>query len=144
MPPVAKLPLKFVHAVRDRHGKTRHYFRRAGFKSVRLPGLPGSAEVMAAYQAALAGETASRIEIGASRSEPGSVAAAVALYYQSIAFGRLGPATKQVPRRILDRFRDDWGGNRLATLKPQKVAELVAEKMAHPHAAKHFLNACAR
>ena len=35
--PVAKLPLKFVHAVRDRHGKVRHYFRRAGFQSVRLP-----------------------------------------------------------------------------------------------------------
>jgi len=142
LPAVAKLPLNFVHAVRDRRGKTRHYFRRAGFKSVRLPGLPGSAEFMAAYQGALAGETAPRLEIGASRSEPGSVAAAVALYYQSIAFGSLSPSTKQVRRCILERFREDWGGgNRLATLRPQKVAELVAEKMAHPHAAKHFLNA---
>lgn len=29
----------------------------------------------------------------------------------------------------------------MATLEPQRVAELVAEKIAHPHAAKHFLNA---
>jgi integrase len=29
----------------------------------------------------------------------------------------------------------------LVTLEPQRVAELVAEKVAHPHAAKHFLNA---
>jgi integrase len=138
---MAKLPLSFVHSVRDRHGKTRHYFRKPGFKSVRLPGLVGSAEFMEAYQASLGGGAAARIEIGASRSPPGSVAAAVALYYQSISFGSLGPATKQVRRRILDRFREDWGENRLATLQPQRVAELVAEKIAHPHAAKHFLNA---
>jgi integrase len=74
-------------------------------------------------------------------SKPGSVAAAVALYYQSISFGSLGPATQQVRRRILDRFREDWGENRLATLQPHRVVELVAEKIAHPHAAKHFLNA---
>jgi hypothetical protein len=138
---VANLRLKFVHSVRDRHGKTRHYFRRPGFKSVRLPGLPGSAEFMAAYQASLAGGGAVRIEIGVSRSKPGSVAAAVALYYQSISFGSLGHATQQVRRRILDRFRDDWGENYLATLERKRVAELVAEKIAHPHAAKHFLNA---
>ena len=47
--------LPFVHSVRDRHGRTRHYFRRLGFKSVRLPGLPGSAEFNRAYEAAHAG-----------------------------------------------------------------------------------------
>lgn len=84
---LAQLPIKYIHAFRDRHGKTRHYFRRPGFKPVPLPGLPGSAEFMAAYQAALAGESAPRIEIGAAQSKSGSVAAAVALYLGSMAFG---------------------------------------------------------
>jgi hypothetical protein len=85
---------------------------------VPLPGLPGSPEFNRAYETALAGETAP-IEVGVSRSKPGSVAAAVATYYQSISFGSLGPATKQVRRRILDRFREEWGENRLDTLRPQ-------------------------
>jgi hypothetical protein len=89
--------LQFVHSVRDRHGRTRHYFRRLGFKSVRLPGLPGSAEFNRAYEAAKAGGTAARIEIGASRSKPGSVAAAVALYFGSIAFGNLAPSVYIIP-----------------------------------------------
>jgi integrase len=134
---MVKLP--YVHSVRDRRGKQRHYFRKAGFKRAPLPGLPGSAEFNRAYEAALAGET--RIEVGVSRSKPGSVAAAVAAYYQSISFGSLGPATKQVRRRILDRFRDEWGPNRLDTLKPQRVEQFLADKIATPHAAKHFLNA---
>jgi len=48
--------LKYVEEFIDRHGKPHRYFRRAG-KRVRLPGLPGSAEFMAVYQAALDGLT---------------------------------------------------------------------------------------
>jgi integrase len=135
---MAKLP--YVHSPRDRHGNQRHYFRKPGVKRARLPGEIGSQEFLAAYQTALAGETA-LVEVGASRSKPGSVAMAVALYFQSISFGSLGPATQQVRRRILNNFRDDWGENRLATLERRKVEEWLSEKIKHPHAAKHFLNA---
>ena len=37
----------------DRHGHARHYFRKRGLKPVLLPGVPGSAEFMEAYQIAL-------------------------------------------------------------------------------------------
>jgi hypothetical protein len=51
---------------------------RRRFKTVPLPGLPGSVELMQAYTNALAGVTAApQVEIGASRSWTGSVAAAV-------------------------------------------------------------------
>jgi hypothetical protein len=50
-----RLP-KFVHGFIDRHGKPRFYFRRPGFESVALQGLPYSAEFMRAYEAALAGQ----------------------------------------------------------------------------------------
>ena len=45
-------------------------------KNVRLPGLPGSAEFMAAYQAALGG-VITQPQIGASRTKPGSLNALI-------------------------------------------------------------------
>jgi len=57
----AKPPLKYLQSFRDRHGKTRNYFRRPGCKTVVLPGLPGSAEFMEAYAAVLGGEPVLRI-----------------------------------------------------------------------------------
>jgi hypothetical protein len=76
--------LKYVHAFVDRrHGgaKARYYFRRAGFKRAPLPGPFGSAEFMAAYDAALAGQTP--IKIGARRVKPGTIAALVVTYLTS-------------------------------------------------------------
>jgi len=84
---LANLRLKFVGRYRDRHGRLRFSFRIGHGPRTVLPGLPGSTEFIAAYQAALAGDIASRLEIGASRSKPGSVAAAVALYLGSMDFG---------------------------------------------------------
>jgi integrase len=139
--PLASLRLKFVHAFKDRHGKPRHYFRRPGQKRVPLPGLPSSAEFMAAYQAALAGETAPRLEIGIGRSKPGSVAAAVALYFGSMAFGNLAPDTQRQRRRILEHFREDFGDLSFRGLERRHVEAMLAKKIANPHAAKNFLKA---
>jgi integrase len=138
---LANLRLRYIHSFLDRHGKTRHYFRRPGFKGAPLPGLPGSAEFMDAYQAALAGSTAPRIEIGASRTKPGSVAAAVALYFGSMAFGNLGPSTQSVRRRILERFREAYGERLFKGLERPHIEAMLAGKIATPHAARHFLNA---
>ena len=52
MKPMAKIDLAYVQALTDRHGHKRHYYRRAGFERVTLPGVPGSAEFMTAYAAA--------------------------------------------------------------------------------------------
>ena len=59
---------RYTHAFIDRHGKPRFYFRRPGFKQAPLPGLPWSPQFMAAYEAAMAGETAPRVEPGAART----------------------------------------------------------------------------
>jgi hypothetical protein len=55
-PHLMRRPPKYVQGFIDRHGKPRFYFRRAGSKSVTLPGLPWSPEFMAAYSEALAGQ----------------------------------------------------------------------------------------
>jgi hypothetical protein len=72
-PHLMRRPPKYVHGFIDRQGRPRFYFRRAGFKQVPLPGLPWSPEFMEAYQAALDASPASRMEIGASRTSPGTI-----------------------------------------------------------------------
>ena len=107
---MTRFRLKSVNKFRDRHGRLRHYFRRPGRKSVALPGLPGSAEFMEAYQAALAYESP-RLEISASRTVPGSVNALVAAYLDcppasTSAFKSLAAETQRTRRNILEHFRE--------------------------------------
>jgi integrase len=96
---------------------------------------------MAAYAAALAGQTAPALEIGTTNSKPGSVAAAVAIYLNSIDFANLAPATRRDRRLILERFRESHGEKNFAGLKPRHVETMLAEKAGTPHAAKSFLKA---
>src|SRR5260221_2916859 len=130
-------PPKYVHGFIDRHGKPRFYFRRPGFERVALPGLPWSPDFMAAYEAALA-ETP-RVEIGASRTKPGTVTAAVAGYFGSLAFASLAAGTRRTRRQILERFRAEQGEQGIATLGRAHVERMVNTKAATPGAAMNFL-----
>jgi integrase len=134
-----KRPPKYVHGFIDRHGKPRWYFRRAGFKQVRLPGLPWSPEFMSAYEAVLS-ETP-RLEIGARRTKPGTVATAVAGYFGSATFANLAESTRRTRRQILERFRAEHGDKAIATLGKTHVERMVNAKAATPGAALNFLGA---
>jgi integrase len=137
---MTRIRLPYVHAFIDRHGKARQYFRRRGFQQMALPGLPGSAEFMKAYQMAMAsGEETGRVEIGAARSLPGTVAAAVSSYYGSLGFANLAEGTKRERRRILEHFRVAHGDKRIALLKRAHIEKMVAAKSSTPGAASNFL-----
>jgi integrase len=56
-----KVDLPMVQPVKSR-GRTYYYFRRAGIKSIKLPGQPGSREFQDAYQAALRRHAPEKIE----------------------------------------------------------------------------------
>jgi hypothetical protein len=81
---MTRIRLRYVHGYIDRHGMPRFYFRRAGFKTVRLSGLPGSEQFLEAYQSALG--AAPRMTIAPDRSPTGSVSAAIGGYFASAAF----------------------------------------------------------
>src|SRR6266516_1855657 len=125
---MTKIRLQYINSYRDRHGKLRYYFRRSGFKKVALPGLPGSAEFMAAYQTALA--AASTItEIGANRHKPGTVAATVSGYLASREYrDELAASTKQGRRSILERFRAQYGDGPIASLRRVHIERMLAEQ----------------
>jgi len=92
------------------------------------------------YQQALDGaEPAPRIEVGASRSRPGTVAAAVAGYLGSTAFANLATGTQAYRRQLLDRFRAEHGDKRIATLEHKHVDGLIAARASTPGAATNLL-----
>jgi hypothetical protein len=101
---MTRIKLNFVHEYRDRHGKLRYYFRRRGHKQIALKGVPGSTEFMAGYERALAGSQPQ--EIGASRTKPGTVNAAIVGYYTCLSFRELAVGTQIMRRRILEKFRE--------------------------------------
>src|SRR5262245_53049525 len=135
---MSRLRLKYVHAFVDHDGRPRHYFRRKGFKLTPLPGVPGSAEFMAAYQVALA--TVTPVEIGATKwSRPGSLSAAIAAYYTSLEFRALTGGTPAKRRAILEIFREQHG-DKPVRLLPRKFVLHVLHGM-KPHAARNWLKA---
>src|SRR5215472_2672497 len=90
---MARLKLRYVNEYRDRHGKVRRYFRRPGSRAIALPGLPGSIEFMAAYQAALA--IVAPPPPSPKHVIAGSLADVVARYYGSALFANLSSAAQQ-------------------------------------------------
>jgi integrase len=136
---MTKIRLNYIHEFRDRHGKIRRYVRLPGRKRVPLPGLPGTEAFNGVYAAALAGE-APRLEVGASRSKPGTVNAAIVAYFGSVAFMNLASETRRTRRNILEAFRQANGDKRIASLERRHIADMVAAKAARtPAAAQGFL-----
>ena len=129
---MTRLHLKYVQSFGG-----YHYFRRRGQARVRLPGIPGSAEFMAAYQSALA---AAPVAIGAgTRSTPGSVSCALAEYFTSGAFRGLNGSTPVKRRAILERFRERYGDKSLGSLPPEFIVALIDSMT--PHNANAWLRA---
>jgi hypothetical protein len=117
----------YVQPFIDRGGKARFYLRKPGVKRIPLPGLPWSPGFMAAYEAGLG--NASLPEIGAGRTKPGTVNAAIVSYYGlSADFMVMKPSTKMMRRAILERFRSDYGDKNIATLDERALKAILAKR----------------
>ena len=117
---MTKIQLKYVAEDIDRHGNVRRYFRREGQRKIRLPGLPGSAEFMDAYRAALGGESAPN-KSKATRNEQaaqGSFRWLCEMYFESSEFKQLDDRTKRVRRNIIDGLCQEHGN------KPARLMEV--------------------
>ena len=151
---MTRIRLRHVNSFRDRHGQLRHYFRRPGCKSVALPGLPGSAEFMAAYQAALEGEVPP-VQIGATHTVAGTMNAIVVAYLDcspgsTSPFKTLAAETQRTRRNILENFREAHGdkriyrteanGRRVMLLTREHMQRIVNEKAGTPFAQRNLLN----
>jgi hypothetical protein len=127
-----------VHEYTDRHGKARYYLRRPGRPKVPLPGLPWSPAFMAAYELAKSDEAP--VLIGASRTIPGSVNAAIVSYYQSPLFkDGLAKSTQTSRRAILERFREEHGDKPVAPMHAPALQAILNKKS--PAAQRNWMKA---
>jgi hypothetical protein len=137
---IMRRPPKFVQGFVDRGGTPRFYLRRPGFKRVPLPGLPWSPEFMAAYEIAMNGESAPRVEVGSGRTRPGTVNALAIVYYNSADWNALASETQKTRRRIIERFRIQHGDKRVALLQRDHILKMLAA-IDRPSARRHWLKA---
>jgi hypothetical protein len=135
---VGRLHLKCVDTFHDRTGRLRHYFRRGKGPRIALPGLPGSAEFMAAYQAALDDEKRSPQR---PRGAPGTFDALASLYYNSVEFARTRSLTQANYRSVIDNLiqSEGIGHRRVDQLRREHVSKMIAKRSATPSAANHVL-----
>ena len=117
MGPRLKLP-RYVHGFVDRYGKPRFYFRRPGFESKPLHGLPYSAEFISDYEAALGGQP---LPVGANRARPGTMWALGLSYFASPEFRTLRPSTQRAYRGIIERLCKEHGDKRAVDLRREHV-----------------------
>jgi len=126
----------FVQRFIDRHGRLRFYFRKPGHKRIALPGPYGGAEFLAAYQAASEGAP---LEVGASRTIPGTMNDLIVRFYKSPGFTSLRASTARVYRNIIERFRNEHGHKSVAGMQARHVRAIIAAKATTPDAANRLL-----
>jgi integrase len=119
---VAVLRLKYVNEYRDRTGKLRRYFRRAGKTLGPLPGDIGSPEFMAAYQAFL-GEKAAPVSVKAS----GTFGLLITEYYGSRAFLNLKPSSRRNYRYVLEPLAKAHGHRMVRDMRADKIAKVIGD-----------------
>lgn len=138
--PVTRIRLRHVHRFKDRHGRIRHYLRLPNRPAVALPGAPGSAEFMAAYNAAVAeAASAAPRPAGAARVVPGSIDDLVVRWYESPGFTGLRPQTQATYRRTLERLRAAHGHRLVAEMQPAHVRTIRNRMAKTPAAANNLL-----
>ena len=118
-------------------GRRYYYFRRAGSKNIRMPDF-GTPEFEVEYQKALHGDAP---EVGASRTLPGTLNEAVVSYYKSLAYRELAQSSQYMRRSYLERFREQHGNNRLATMPSEFIVKMM-NKM-EPFSARNWFK-CVR
>jgi integrase len=133
--------LKYVDAV-PKGSKVYFYFRRHGRRTP-LPGPYNSPEFLEAYWALRNGEVP-KAEIGAGRTEPGTVNAAIVVLYKHPSFTKNRPITRQTDRNILEAFRAKHGDKRIALLQQHHIEAMIGEKAGKPAAQRNLLRVLRR
>lgn len=120
-PAVTTIRLPYIKVYRDRTGVVRRYFRRKGKTYGPLPGLPGSAEFMGAYQAFIGYDPKPAV-----RDSPGTIGALIKSYYASSGFQNLSGTSKALySKSVLEPFAEKHGHRRFNDIIREKIVGYV-------------------
>ena len=115
---MGKIDLPYLDLVTSK-GRSYGYYRRGGRRQ-RIPGEPGSAAFLEAYNR-IHESWAVSAELGATAATPGSVAALVEAYRASPEYRQLAAKTRRDYARYLDRFLADRGALPAAAMERRHV-----------------------
>jgi integrase len=129
---MADIKLKYLNSFRNKNRKDkreRHLFRAPWLpKAVTLEGEPGSEPFMQQYWMLMATEGNATTEIGAKRTQPGTIDALVVNYYKSSAWlYELGEETRKVRRSVIEKFREQHGEKRVALLRQEHILGMLGK-----------------
>lgn len=141
---------RYVHAVADRHGKTRYRFRRRGVKGGYLPGLPGSPEWHEALASYLREEKPGKAG-PLKRHRPYSMDALAAHVRSTLRWKRQAAQTKIVYGRIIERLMEKtnsrgtrFGDRDARQIDVASLERLLGKMSDRPGAAKKMRHVLAR
>ncbi|WP_443750354.1 tyrosine-type recombinase/integrase [Asticcacaulis solisilvae] len=131
---------KNLNSFRDRHGKTRHYYRVPGKKAIAVAGEFGSHEFDANYEAAktACADIADPLP-GQKSIIKGTVHDLCARYYESYEFKHLKPRTRQRYREQIERFRTGVGHVMVRAITPAHLNKVKAAYADRPGAGRTLL-----
>jgi integrase len=123
---MAKLRLQYIHEYADRHGKVRRYFRHRNVKGP-LPGIPGSAEFMAAYQKFLGVDTHACPARHLGSALPGSFGALINEFYGSRPFLNLKQSSRHTYKCVLEPLAAKHGHRDARKLDHKTASTLIED-----------------
>ena len=129
-----------VTEYRDRHGKWRYRFRRAGLPSHSFKNQPGTPEFMVEYQAALKGVKPEPPP----RFAAGTVDAVAIALYQTPKWRDMRASSQNTYRRIIDRFREKNGHRMIANITALHIDKKLGTMSDTPAAANNLRKSLSR
>ena len=138
---MVRIKLKYLTSDVDRHGNVRWYARSPGRPKVRIRGLPGSPEFMAAYQAAVSEIPNNNAPTKYRSPKEGSFGYTCLAYYASATFKALDGSTQNWRRKYLDAICKTEGHKPIAEMQPKHVRRLRDEIRDKPGASRTRLKA---
>jgi integrase len=127
-----------LNSLTDRHGKTRHYFRAKGRKSIPVKGEFGSHEFDANYEAAKAAAVGVALP-GETRIQKGTVHDLCAQYYQCYDFKTNKEKTQKRYRAQIEVFRQALGHIMVRAINSAHIEKIKAAYADRPGAGRTLL-----
>lgn len=137
MPDMPRPRKPFIHREKTRHGKFVWYFRRGKEKRFRLPGLFGSPEFNAAYDAAVSGKEPATPPPQAPRT---TLRWLVDQYYASGRFSAMRPNTQRNHRLMLESVCKTGGHMGFRALTPADVRSGLVRREGKPTMATAYVS----